>query len=206
VDVSERPDRRAEREAIAADDARFEALLGRALAVEPASPEARPAARPWRGWLAGAGIAAAVVVGFAAWLGVRDVGAPLPAAVVNHIVHEPASLEPGRPEVPAAEFDELLRRAGGRLDAPVGDVTYAALCPFRGRTVAHFVVRGENGPVTVLLLPHVEVDGPTPIDEEGYSGTLVPMQEGGSIAVVGEPGEPLELIRDRVAAAVRWRV
>jgi hypothetical protein len=88
----------------------------------------------------------------------------------------------------------------------VGDVTYAALCPFRGRTVAHFVVRGENGPVTVLLLPHVEVDGPTPIDEEGYSGTLVPMQEGGSIAVVGEPGEPLELIRDRVAAAVRWRV
>jgi hypothetical protein len=73
--------------------------------------------------------------------------------------------------------------------------------------VAHFVVQGEQGPVTVLLLPNEKVNGPERVDEDGFVGTIVPLQIGGSIAVVGEPGETaLEDIQREVAAAVQWRL
>jgi hypothetical protein len=85
-------------------------------------------------------------------------------------------------------------------------VRYAKLCPFRGRMVAHFVVQGEAGPVTVMLLPEEDVTGPVAVDEDGFMGTIAPLAIGGSIAVVGEPGETLEEIQREVAAALRWRL
>jgi hypothetical protein len=85
-------------------------------------------------------------------------------------------------------------------------VTYVKLCPFRGEMVAHFALSGKNGPVTVLLLPNEQVSEPMVVDEEGFQGTIAPLSIGGSIAVVGEPGEDIQDIQTRVADAVRWRL
>lgn len=200
---SEQDRRRAERAALAADEARFEALLGRALDVGPAPVRPRRAA-PSR-WRQLAGLAAALVLATAVWVAQWE-PATLQSDVLAHVHHEPQALEPARPPVSSDELQAVLRPAGAELERPVGQVTYARLCPFHGRMVAHFVVQGERGPVTVLLLPDEHVAAPTPVREPGFVGTLVPLEIGGSIAIVGQPDERLDLIRDRVVAAVRWKI
>jgi hypothetical protein len=199
----DRDARRAERAAVAGDEARFEALLRRAMDVRPAVAKPRRAALPR--WRLVAGVAATVVLAAGVWVAQRE-PAPLQAAVVEHVLHEPQALDSSLSPVSAAELQAVLRPAGAELERPVGAVTYVRLCPFHGRMVAHFVVQGERGPVTVMLLPNEHVAAPTPIREPGFVGTLVPLEIGGSIAVVGRPDERLDLIRERVAAAVRWKI
>jgi hypothetical protein len=207
------PDERRRREALLADEQRFDALLEAAMRVPveaSAGGQSQAAPRPRPRWPAFAAVAASMVLAAGLWLGLQgrpatDVS-PLGSEVIAHILHEPAALSVTAGTVPEREFDEVLRRGRAGLAQPVGRVSYAKLCPFRGEMVAHFVVQGEKGPVTVMLLPHEEVDGPTPIDEEGFVGTIVPMEGGGSAAIVGMPDEDIELIQDRLQQAVRWRL
>ena len=201
---------RRHREAIVADDAQFETLLEAALRVPV--PEKTPAKRQGSGhWPALVAVAATMVLAAGAWFGLRTVDpvhavSPLSAEIIAHINHEPAALAVSARTVPEAEFGAVLQRGGASLGAPIGRVSYAKLCPFRGRMVAHFVVQGEQGPVTVMLLPDEESSGPTTIDENGFKGTIVPLDGGGSMAVVGQPDEDLEVIRDRLLQAVRWKL
>lgn len=196
------------REAIVADEARFEALLEAAFKLPPRAAAApRRRLRP----VAGYALAASALLAAAAWFGLRtepsgNAVSPLPPAVIAHVRHEPAALVVTAATVAPEKFEEVLRGGRATLAGPVGQVSYAKLCPFRGRMVAHFVVQGERGPVTVLLLPEEQVDAPTPIDEGGFAGTLVPVEGGGSVAIVGQPDEPLEVIRDRLLQAVRWSI
>ncbi|MEJ2515444.1 MAG: DUF3379 family protein [Gammaproteobacteria bacterium] len=197
------PTDRAERARIAADAAAFEALLARAAQL----PRQAPATRRPRGhrhWVQ-FGLAASLVLATALWFGLRE-PASLPEAVIAHVHHEPEALAPARNPVNGADLEQVLRQAGAEFVRPVGTVTYVKLCPFRGEMVAHFVVQGRRGPVTVLLLPEENISTPAPIREDGFVGTLVPLEIGGSIAVVGEPEESLETIRDALVAALRWRV
>lgn len=201
---------RRRREAIVADDAQFEALLETAFRVSapPAAPTRRRSGGHWPALVA---IAATMVLAAGAWFGLRTTGpvsntSQLAPEIIAHIHHEPAALVVSARRVPDAEFGAVLSRGGATLQGPVGQVSYAKLCPFRGQMVAHFVVQGERGPVTVMLLPDEEISAPAAIDEDGFKGTIVPIDGGGSIAVVGQPDEDLEVIRNRLLQAVRWKL
>lgn len=204
------------REAADAADPEFEALLERALRIP--LPEAdRRAQKPkvgiprWR-WPA---VAAVALLAIGVTFGILKNSAFIPsdslaADVVAHIHHEPRAISP-RPAsdvqpVSNVEVTRVLQAAGAEMGNIDPIVRYAKLCPFRGRMVAHFVVQGEAGPVTVMLLPEEDVTGPVAVDEDGFMGTIAPLAIGGSIAVVGEPGETLEEIQREVAAALRWRL
>lgn len=200
------PEERRRREQIVADEEQFEALLAAALR---AAPPVRPRRRVR--WRPVAAVAATLLVAAGAWLGLRMQVPTAPdsvlgAEVIAHIHHEPHALAVTADRAPEADIERVLRRAGARFAQPVERVSYARLCPFRGRLVAHFVVQGERGPVTVLLLPEEHLTRPTPVRNEEFSGTLVPLEGGGSIAIVGQPDEDLQEIRDRFAEAVRWQL
>ena len=125
---------------------------------------------------------------------------------MDHVHHEPAALVRTTVTVSDEALNGVMQAAGVAMTRPVGSITYVKLCPFRGEMVAHFALQGEAGPVTVLLLPNEEVSSPMPVDEDGFKGTIAPLSIGGSIAVIGEPGEQIEDIQSRVADAVRWRL
>lgn len=204
------PAEREARAAIAADDARFEALLEAAFKVQAPAIGTGTHRRRAR-WPTVLAVAASMVLAAGAWFGLRtewprQAVSPLAPEVIAHIRHEPAALVVTARTVSQEEFDGVLRGGRATLAGPVGQVSYAKLCPFRGRIVAHFVVQGERGPVTVMLLPDEDVAAPMAIDEDGFMGTLVPVEGGGSVAIVGEPDEPLEQIRDRLLQAVRWSI
>jgi len=54
----------------------------------------------------------------------------------------------------------------------------------------HMVLQGENGSVTVLLMPGEQIDTRNPVDNGRFSGVIAPTRYC-SMAIVGEDGEDL---------------
>lgn len=195
-------------------DAQFEQLLGEALRVDvpepgqrhaPTVPARRPSVLRFAAIAAGVVLAVGVIVN-QLWTYGYIASGDIVDDVIVHINHEPAALiEPAAP-VSRERFGGVMQAAGVSMSRFDASVTYVELCPFRGEMVAHFALQGSAGPVTVMLLPNEHVDGPVAVDEDGFHGTIAPLSIGGSIAVVGEPGEDIQDIQNRVADAVRWRL
>lgn len=208
----------------AAETRKMDALMLRALTVPlPASVQnysvaddksptvfgQSPAGARWpgresAGWLA---VAASVLIAALLSVGLWRGAAPetLGGELVAHVRHEPMSLLPVAEPVAADEVELVLRRTGARVSASLGTVTYLETCPFRNRQVAHIVIEGSTGPVTLLLLPHVSVEEETKFEEGGLKGTIVPVGNG-SVAVIGSETEPLEAVGKLVSSAVAWRI
>lgn len=172
-----------------------------------ASHRARPAYG--RTGAAAAGVLLAVIV--AAGLLVRgdrpaaDAAAALAAEIARHVEMEPEAWDPERGPVAPGAIANVMARSGAREidDRALGIVTYVEACLFRGRVVAHFAIRGAQGPVVLLLLAGERVTEPQPIETEGYRGVVLPIG-GGSAALVTASGEPLEPLMERVQTAVAW--
>ena len=62
---------------------------------------------------------------------------------------------------------------------------------------------GQMGPITVFFMPGEMTESSMPVSSTRFSGKILPTAWG-SIAVVGENGEPLDGLGERLAAAVRW--
>jgi hypothetical protein len=133
---------------------------------------------------------------------------PLTAAVVQHLRNpmEADAMLPGQPLLSKVSLVQgVLDKIGVQLRGGLNDVTYARVCPFRGRLVAHLVVRGRDGPVTILLLPHIHVNKPENIDEEGFRGVIEPAGSG-SIAIVSNNNSPMQPMAAELVSKVQWRI
>lgn len=154
-----------------------------------------------------AGIAAMLFVlvgGF--WVGARYLNeGSLQQAVVRHVQHEPQALMPVSAPVGKQKLDAVLDWGDAKIEGDVGPVSYARLCYFRGHLMAHLVVPGPNGPVTVILLPHEHVDKPEPFHEDGFAGEIYPVEHG-SIAVISHTDAGYQPIVQRFAQKVRWKL
>jgi hypothetical protein len=163
-------------------------------------------AAPPRRWLAA--VAGLAVLAIGVTLAVQWRAAPAPDAalasdLLAHMLHEPDTLEPTAITVAHVKVREVLGRGEAGLTDPeaLGTVSFARLCPFRGRLTPHLVFQGASGPVTVMVLRHVQVTEPTPFAEEGYQGVLVPMGEG-SVAVIGSDDPSIQAVRGRVTRSL----
>jgi hypothetical protein len=191
----------------------FEHRLMRALKVStPISAKILPfgtrsSARPTKGarWLAlAASVAIAFVVGAGIWL---TPGSSLAADVVAHMAKEPDAWKT-RAALPAAELNSMLKRANISLDPKAPSVSYANSCEFRGQLVPHLVVQSPRGPVTVMVLTHEAVSKAHHFDEQGYRGTILPIPQHGSIAVLmrapGTTAAEVDAVAAQVRSAIVW--
>jgi Protein of unknown function (DUF3379) len=173
--------------------------------VTPAAPSAAPA--PARTalmarnrWLAlAASIVAGVLVGSLLWVG--GPRASLARELVEHVNHEPEAFASSH--VDRADVERVLRADHLRLRSGIDDVSYANSCPFRGHVVPHLVVRTPQGPVTVLVLRHEQLNRPMQLREAGFVGTLVPAGPG-SIAILGDPQTDIADVTARLLASLEW--
>jgi Protein of unknown function (DUF3379) len=195
----------------------LDARLSRALNVDvPEGLEARivfrTAFRPKRlhtyRWLAAATVLLAVGISFGVRQFQRNSMAALGTALVAHVTDpaEAMALDPDRPVLQDASLVHgVLKHVGVRMQGSMDDITYARACLFRGELVAHLVVRGKDGPVTVLLLPHIHVRKPTHFDEQGYRGEIVPAGAG-SIAILANNPSPMQPIEQQFVSMVQWSI
>ena len=155
------------------------------------------------GWMA---VAATVVL--AAFIGFRlfgtDVTYPsLADEIVAHLDHEPKALRVTDEPVDARRLARVVPANVAAMNHDAGLITYAQTCVINGKNIPHLVMQGEQGPVTILLLPDETVDAPVPIEGHGINGIILPVGDG-SVAIIGESNEKLEAIEKNVVNSVTW--
>jgi hypothetical protein len=126
----------------------------------------------------------------------------LAQSVLDHIDDESHHLREVGP-VSGGRLKYVFKRFGADLVADIGQVNFAAECLMRTRNGVHLVIPGERGPVTVFFMPDEHLDAPVAVDSERFDGTILPTPWG-SLALVGENGEQLDGLGDRLLAAVAW--
>jgi hypothetical protein len=154
------------------------------LVAESTLPEQQPAPRAAavrRQWALAASVLFAVAVVLVLWGALPRHS--LAADVVAHVISEPIAAKFGPPSS-SAPLADVLRSAHLRLDPIHDEVVFAQTCFFRGRLVPHFVVRTDQGPVTVMILPNEKVKQAERFEEGGFRGILLPDAGRGSIAVL----------------------
>ncbi len=165
--------------------------------------KSEPAAAPRSGWFA---LAASLVAGLGLAIGWQVLKAPntLGDEVIAHIHHEPNLMVlPDDARVAPFELASVLEGSQVSLNDDIGEVAHAGLCLFRGKLVAHLIVPTDHGPVTVMMLPDEALEEATPINEEGFVGTIVPAGTG-AIAIVGDDVEATRSVENRIVQAVDW--
>jgi len=198
--------------------ARFEQKLERAMRVRAGEASRTVPARAPRRVFGGRpfggrnrlALAASLALGFVAaaalWLAVPR--PTLAEDVVAHMAEEPQAWLRTAVAVPPPALRAVLRDAHVRLSPGAGLVTYANSCLFRGHQVPHFVVQGERGPVTVMILVHESVARPRHFDEQGYRGVILPVPGHGAMAVLtrgaGGDAASVERTAKRLLAAIVW--
>ena len=128
--------------------------------------------------------------------------------ILEHMDHEPWAMEVTNVSVTEDRLDQVFDESGGTMEGELGLVTYAESCIINGRRIPHLVIQGENGPVTMLMLPEEQVSSPVPIDGEGIQGVILPFggDGEGSIALIGERDFDAERLKNRVVNSVEWSI
>lgn len=164
-------------------------------------PKRRFTTPAWFGMAAG--IALAAYIGL---LAVRpDINEiSLADQVIAHLDHEQSSRVVTHVAVPERTLDSVVSNDVERLDDGIGLISYARSCVINGKTIPHLVIQGENGPVTLLLMPDEPIDAAIPLEGNAVNGVILPVGNG-SIAIIGERDEQIDRIRNRVVNSVKWK-
>lgn len=159
--------------------------------------------KQWRNWL-GSSIAAALILAFSLSLTLPKTqdSALLTQEVLQH-VHDDTHALNIRMNVPKTNIDTMLASYGGKLNGPIGQVTFLGHCIIGGHTGVHMVLNTSKGVVTVILLPSQTIDGPTSLQDNQLKGLVYPAQKG-SIAVVSEYLEAIESTRQQIDKNLNW--
>jgi Protein of unknown function (DUF3379) len=163
--------------------------------------------RRFRPWMAvAASVVMALLLAALAYQHQHLGGAELADAVVKHIENpeEAAALAPDGALIHDASYvQDVMDRSGVRMTGGMDDLTYAHVCLFHGERVAHLVVQGDHGPVTIMLLRHTHVDKTVPVDEDGFHGVIIPAGKG-SIAIVTNNATAVQPMERELTSKVEW--
>ena len=105
--------------------------------------------------------------------------------------------------VPDHRLEGMFHEIGAHLAAPLQRVTYCEMTRIGHRPCAVLVTRGQAGPVATLLIKDAHVPARMAIHTPHFDGVILPAPQG-CIAVLGQPGEDLEVVENRVMKAISW--
>ncbi|WP_306518942.1 DUF3379 family protein [Rheinheimera sp.] len=80
-------------------------------------------------------------------------GNDLGSYALAHVYHEASALVSLNEQLPMATVNALMADFAGKLDGFDGQVHYARFCNFRGVRALHLILKTQDGPVTVFVLP-----------------------------------------------------
>jgi len=147
-------------------------------------------------------LAASVLLTVGLISGMLMVNAPysLEEVALAH-VHDEAMALQAEGNIQLSQLNTMLSPYQLKLQQAIGRVGFAMPCHIRQYAGAHLVIDGEHGKVTVLIMPGEYVMARTSLQEQDLQGLLIPM-DGGSIAIIGQVQEPLEVIEARINQAL----
>jgi hypothetical protein len=124
----------------------------------------------------------------------RDIGA--------HLALEPDSWAASQ-VLSADAVKTVLQRSHVELASGQDRVVFARTCFVRGHWVPHLVVRTEQGPIAVLILPDEPVQSLQTFQEGGFTGVLLPAPRGSIAVLTRQAALSLDVAR-QLGVSVRW--
>ena len=146
-------------------------------------------------------ISAAVAILFTAFLGTKIYqNYSLNNFVLAHIDHEIAQLQ-NTERVSQFHLKRFYQAFDSEFLHMLTDVVYVEKCWMRTGFGLHLIVSGKQGPVTVLLMPNEALEMIQAVESETFSGKIYPLTQG-SIALVGNPGESIDMLAEKLRMAM----
>jgi len=157
----------------------------------------------WRNWFIGS-VAASLLLTLSIYLltPVTMNSNQLAQYVMSH-VHDDTHALDVRMDVPKSSIDSMLASFGGKLDGPIGKVSFLGHCIVGGATGIHLVLNTPQGLVTVLLLPSQAINQASILADSHYRGVLYPSEKG-SIAIIAEQQNLVDHTRERIDRNLNW--
>ena len=124
----------------------------------------------------------------------------------NHVVAEHD--DPSRQK---QRFKQVLAAFGAKVMddelAALGDIVHVQVCALDSELspVAHIVIKGSSGMVTIYYVMGRKLSKREDVEYAQYEGMLAPVGHG-NFAVIGQPGEQLQTIVDKLEQAVIWQI
>ena len=125
----------------------------------------------------------------------------LEKAVIAYISNELESTQ--NQSIKYDDIRQLFNTAGLQLNGDFGQINFAEPCYVRDEQSLHISMTGEKGPVTILVMPKDSIDKSITVKNAYFHGIIIPCPKG-SMAIIGKPGEELDVIKDRIQEAVTW--
>ena len=119
--------------------------------------------------------------------------------VLSHIEHEIGQLN-NTHVVSHSRLKQLVSQFEVPDLSVLPAITYVEKCWMRTGYGLHLIVQGQKGPVTLLFMPNESVEHSQPIQSADFTGKLYSLGQG-SFALVGIPGEPLEMLAEKLRMA-----
>ncbi|WKE64186.1 DUF3379 family protein [Gallaecimonas kandeliae] len=124
-----------------------------------------------------------------------------------HVYHEYPTMTGAVDEhATLASFNSKLASYGGKLEQSVGHIYYVNFCDFEGVSSLHSVMAGEKGRVTVFF---VDAKAKAGEKEKAYFGDgkfdgMAEQLGSHQLIIIGEKGEPLQDMENKLKASLRW--
>lgn len=136
-----------------------------------------------------------------------EVDPALAREILAHIQVEEPYFGDGR-ILPANEVEARMAPVMGEQMPAAGataalSVTFAKDCLIAEKRSMHLVVKGEQGPVNLLMIPDRVVERETDISDDRFDALMTPAS-GGTLVVVGNKREPIRRFRDQMASNLAW--
>lgn len=121
--------------------------------------------------------------------------------VLAHIDHEIEQLD-STARISQSKLQHFIEKFDSHYLNVLQEVTYVKQCWMRGGYGLHLIFQGRNGAVSLLLIPGETVDNVLMVQSERFQGKVYAFREG-SLALVGEPGEPIEMLAESLRMAMK---
>jgi hypothetical protein len=182
-----------------------EGLADRIIARQQTAAGVTPSIVRRSTWYSAYAMAASIILAFGVFLGVNlghQEGDQIGSRVVQHMRMEPRALNVSH-TVEQQRVNELFSQVGIRLNGTLQNVQFADNCALKKAPGVHLVLQSENGPVTVMIVPDVQLTEREIVKEGNFRGVVIPTQRG-AMAIVGEHGESVERIERQMMSSTEW--
>lgn len=112
--------------------------------------------------------------------------------IVEHAKEQPEIMAKNAPEPTPKELKRIFKYVGATLHKPIDFMSYAGGCEVDGQKGLHIVLQEEEGPVTIIVLPHRKLNGMYTFAQDGLKGQVIPVK-GAVVAIVGATDKQLAM-------------
>jgi hypothetical protein len=149
-----------------------------------------------------ASVAFVVGVGFTMWQ--QNNLLDLSKQAIAHVHYEGGYALDAQENVSLQQVNAKLAKFGGEFSEDIGRVYYANFCDFENVRSLHMVVEGENGKVSVFVVPHDRshlAEGSS--HDKKYNSQAIDLKRA-SIIVVGEKGANVSKMKEQLNKKIKF--